>query len=581
MFDFKNIILVFAVSLVSLFVYPQSDPDTYLKAQLDYEIFGVKKHAYEQEALRNRGTGKYDQYYAQSAEFAKKQGQAYEILVKQCNYDEIAKPPAFSSKKECEQYRIKTRQKLDEYYRSEREYDQQRPCYDCNNFDLMNKYIAWVNKLWPVKYQWIPLYKRKLELCNCSAMTFTPTVQYDNQGRRIVKPGDFVDIEGRIGRIAVEQGSVYYNEDTKTVEVPYGAKAKVVYNADNVSFNLKSDSKVRFDNNHQLSVTRGDLHFKINKRGDKFLIKTPTAVTGARFLHNRGAPPLNAALNEEIILDVQVRKNISKIYVYQGEVMVTNNVSRKILGPGEMTSSSDMNQQIEVLKFNPDNPSQIWKTQQSTKFHAPSSSSSSAANISGNGWEITKIPGRINAIEQPVNNALSSNKTPLGFSRVKDASYVIYLNDNPFNITSWNINWYNNVTELEKGITSMMNQGWLPMGMSFTSDNKFYIFYVQCDLQGTAWQITESSMDLQQVEKDVEPYLSRGYVPVGISVYGNYYYTLLIQFPDGAEAGWTIEGYSDNNTEIKNGIENNIASGMVPFGFLKEQGVVNLLFVGF
>ncbi len=55
-----------------------------------------------------------------------------------------------------------TQQKLDEYYKNERELDQNRPCSYCaDNFDEMNKYIAWVNKLWPVKYKWIPLFKKK------------------------------------------------------------------------------------------------------------------------------------------------------------------------------------------------------------------------------------------------------------------------------------------------------------------------------------------------------------------------------------------------------------------------------------
>jgi hypothetical protein len=295
----------------------------------------------------------------------------------------------------------------------------------------------------------------------------------------------------------------------------------------------------------------------------------------------RGAPVNLEGYGDGTKCEITYRNNVSKFYLYEGQIVVSNEVSRKILNPGEMVAVSSKTETIEIMKFNPDNPSQTWKPQQSKKTHVPASSSSSGANISGNGWEITKIPGSINAMERPVSNALNSNKTPLGFSRQNDASWLMYLNDNPFNITSWNVNWYNNVTELENGITGMMNQGWIPMGMSFTSDNKFYMFYVQCDLQGTAWQITESGMDLQQVAKDVEPYVSQGYVPVGISVYSNYYYTLLIQLPDGAGARWTIEGYNDNSTEIKNGIENNIASGLVPFGFLKEGNVVNVLYVGF
>ncbi len=171
--------------------------------------------------------------------------------------------------------------------------------------------------------------------------------------------------------------------------------------------------------------------------------------------------------------------------------------------------------------------------------------------MSGNSWEIQKINGDVNGIVEPVTNELNNLKTPVGYSRFNNANYITYINSDPFNISEWNLNWYEDVTELQNGINTMTNQGWVPVGLSLTNENLFYVFYIKSDLQATAWQITESQPDLQQVARDVEQYTSQGYVPMGISVYSGFYYTLLVKFPDGEEAKWSIEGYQDNKTEIQ------------------------------
>ena len=51
--------------------------------------------------------------------------------------------------------------------------------------------------------------------------------------------------------------------------------------------------------------------------------------------------------------------------------------------------------------------------------------------------------------------------------------------------------------------------------------------------------------------------------------------------PDTKLTKWTIEGYQDNNNEIKQNVNAKINSGLLPFGYLKEGDVVNVLYVGF
>lgn len=64
-------------------------------------------------------------------------------MIKLYNYNKEAKPPHFfKSLDECQHYKKETQLKLDEYYKLERQLENQKPCDDCNTFALMNKYIA-------------------------------------------------------------------------------------------------------------------------------------------------------------------------------------------------------------------------------------------------------------------------------------------------------------------------------------------------------------------------------------------------------------------------------------------------------
>jgi len=100
-------------------------------------------------------------------------------------------------------------------------------------------------------------------------------------------------------------------------------------------------------------------------------------------------------------------------------------------------------------------------------------------------------------------------------------------------------------------------------------------------LSATAWQLVESELDLNYVSNDLQPYIHEQYVPVGITVFGGMYYTLMAQLPDAEMTNWTIEGYEDNNYTIKQNVNSKANSGLIPFGYLKEEGVVNILYVGF
>ncbi len=201
---------------------------------------------------------------------------------------------------------------------------------------------------------------------------------------------------------------------------------------------------------------------------------------------------------------------------------------------------------------------------------------------SGAGWSAQRTTSNQNDLQNDISAAVDSGKTPAGIYVGDDGEVeVYYIDDNPLGMTSWNLEWYDGVETLQNGINTNLEHGYFPMGISFTNNGQLYVLYIMSQLQATAWQLIESELDLDYVTNDVQPYIHEKYIPVGITVFGGMYYTLLAQVPDSEPVNWTIEGYENNNYTIQQGVNNAVNSGFVPFGYLKEEGVVNLLYIGF
>ena len=139
--------------------------------------------------------------------------------------------------------------------------------------------------------------------------------------------------------------------------------------------------------------------------------------------------------------------------------------------------------------------------------------------------------------------------------------------------------WYNDANSLQNGVNKNMNRGYIPTGFSWNG-KAYYVFYIKTDFTGTAWRIVPASLNLQAVSSAIQPFIEQNYVPMGITVIQNQYYTLLVQFTEPLAKKWSIEGYYDNKSAITKGVNAKLPEGSVPWGILKNNGTVNILFVG-
>ncbi|MCF8343671.1 MAG: hypothetical protein K9G67_02295 [Bacteroidales bacterium] len=74
--------------------------------------------------------------------------------------------------------------------------------------------------------------------------------------------------------------------------------------------------------------------------------------------------------------------------------------------------------------------------------------------------------------------------------------------------------------------------------------------------------------------------MNQGYLPVGISLHGQWYYTLLVQVQNSSLKNWEIKGYLTLQ-EAQQEINDYMPQNKLPFGFIQEGSLYNVLYVGY
>ena len=87
----------------------------------------------------------------------------------------------------------------------------------------------------------------------------------------------------------------------------------------------------------QLCIQRGDVYVNVTKKGDKFLVVTPTAVTGPR--------------GTEFSVNVSPSGQ-TNVHLYEGAIELRNASEISYLVPGEKASINAENEEIVTQTFN-------------------------------------------------------------------------------------------------------------------------------------------------------------------------------------------------------------------------------------
>jgi len=330
----------------------------------------------------------------------------------------------------------------------------------------------------------------------------------------------------------------------------------------------------------QIAINQGNTNFILLEEKVRNSGANQTQIS-AQLSHNRdNADWFEGETTRLLELYTQYCENENN--TYPDDVVI---VSNQVI-PGVEDQDADPNdppvwEYEDEEVYEPINEPEYDEPEQNNNNNTTGGTSATGIISKGEGWSAQKIQNTTTSIKNDINSAVNSGKTPAGIYVSNSEVVIYYIDENPLGMTSWNLEWYDGAELLQSGISNNLEQGYFPMGISFTDSGKLYVLYIMSQLSATAWQLVESEMELNSVAHDLQPFINEHYVPVGITIYSGMYYTLMAQLPDAEMTNWTIEGYENNNYTIKQNVNAKANSGLIPFGYLQEEGVVNILYVGF
>lgn len=194
-------------------------------------------------------------------------------------------------------------------------------------------------------------------------------------------------------------------------------------------------------------------------------------------------------------------------------------------------------------------------------------------------WEIKLQSTDLDTLKTQVTAFLNQGYVPLGITFDNKELYILYIQAGDVDVEAWRIEWYDNRQAVNDGISGFLKKGYVPTGITYTGD-QLYVLYLKMENNVTAWRLEPSGTSLSSVRKAVQPWADKLYVPSGITFWQDQYWTLLLKTPGTTAKSWLIESYEvGTHGDL---INDNIRREYIPWG-LEYSGDkrIDILYVKF
>lgn len=195
-------------------------------------------------------------------------------------------------------------------------------------------------------------------------------------------------------------------------------------------------------------------------------------------------------------------------------------------------------------------------------------------------WEIFEHSSNENRLQTEVTNFMENGFLPVGISFFRNKLTTFYLGKDILDASAWRIVPYASAGLLKSGIESMSESGYMPMGLSYTK-GMFYVMFIQTSASFSRWAIIPSSLSLKSLKRKIRPYVKDGYIPFGLGSNRGQLLTLLVETDALDVSQYSVEAYPIKRKTIQTSIDRNIENGFKPWGFLHHGSQVFVVYLDF
>ena len=202
----------------------------------------------------------------------------------------------------------------------------------------------------------------------------------------------------------------------------------------------------------------------------------------------------------------------------------------------------------------------------------------SAAPAHARDWEITVHSTNQEQMQSDVSSRMRGGLLPVGLSFIKGSPTILYIRDTILNPTAWLLEPYASTKDLEKGLNDMGTLGYRPTGLSYTG-GRYFVFYIKDDIPYASWAVIPSELSLEGLKQAIKPYVSKGFIPYGLGSNNSQFLVLLLETNLPHATSYMLESYPLDEDKASPFIDQRVAQGYKPWGFLHHGSQVFLLYL--
>lgn len=180
-------------------------------------------------------------------------------------------------------------------------------------------------------------------------------------------------------------------------------------------------------------------------------------------------------------------------------------------------------------------------------------------------------------LEREISTIMQQGYTPVGMERTEEGISVLYIRTETVVFDRWIIHEFADLSAINDEFSAFLVDGWLPMGFSKDGDSITTLFVRSRGTEIAGWRMHDlPAGEIEQLFSVVEAYLDRGYVPYGLSIdpTDNRIWLLVLETETApGEQGRTpsvlINAFRE--ADIVDGITSDINNGAIPWAMSRGE----------
>lgn len=187
-------------------------------------------------------------------------------------------------------------------------------------------------------------------------------------------------------------------------------------------------------------------------------------------------------------------------------------------------------------------------------------------------WAFAEHSFENEELKKEINEFLANGYVPVGMDVTPDGTLsLVYALNTWFEYENWAIQEFTDLDNLNAELTTVLQEGWVPVAMSATDDG-LQMFLLKTDIEVSAWEIAVGPLSVDSAVSTLESWRDEGYTPWAITLTpDDEVWYLFLEQSHVSEDAVLFNGFENTEEAITEGINEDIEERWYPWGMMRGE----------